>query len=157
MPISRTILEHRRLRAYELMQRGWRATDIAAALGVSKAAVSQWAKVVRDGGRNALASRKAPGAASLLTERHRKLIGAMQLDPPTAFGLQGDRWTRQLMQMMIKRLFGIRYSLQHVGRLMKATSTTRSKIPQTIRLELEELVGTTNIAAARRRMKTKGN
>lgn len=155
MPISRTILEHRRLRAYELMQRGWRATDIAAALGVSKAAVSQWTRVIRDGGKNALASRKAPGATSQLTERHKKLIGAMQLDSPTVFGLQGDRWTRQLMQMMIKRLFGIRYSLQHVGRLMKTTSTTRSKVPQTIRLELEDLINSTDIAAARRRMKTK--
>lgn len=143
------------MRAYELMQRGWRATDIAAALGVSKAAVSQWMKVIRDGGKTALASRKAPGARSQLTERHRKLIGAMQLDPPTAFGLQGDYWTRQLMQMMIKRLFGVRYSLQHVGRLMKATSTTRSKVPQTIRLELEELISTTDIAVARRRMKTR--
>lgn len=155
MPISRTILEHRRLRAYELVQRGWRATDIAAALGVSKAAVSQWTKAMRNGGKTALVSRKAPGARSQLTERHRKLIGAMQLDPPTAFGLQGEYWTRQLMQMMIKRLFGIRYSLQHVGRLMKATSTTRSKVPQTIRMELEELISTTDIATARRRMKTK--
>jgi predicted transcriptional regulator len=34
--------EGRRLRAWELSQSGWRQKDIAAALGVTKSAVSQW-------------------------------------------------------------------------------------------------------------------
>jgi predicted transcriptional regulator len=34
--------EGRRLRAWELQQQGWKQKDIAAALGVTPGAVSQW-------------------------------------------------------------------------------------------------------------------
>jgi DNA-directed RNA polymerase specialized sigma24 family protein len=34
--------EGRRLRAWELAQQGWKQTDIAAALGVTHGAISQW-------------------------------------------------------------------------------------------------------------------
>ncbi len=36
--------EGRRLRAFELKERGWKQTEIADALGVSEGAVSQWMK-----------------------------------------------------------------------------------------------------------------
>jgi predicted transcriptional regulator len=36
--------EARRYRAWELKQQGWKQKDIAQALGVSEAAVSQWLK-----------------------------------------------------------------------------------------------------------------
>ena len=42
--------EGRRLRAFELKQKGWSQQRIAEALGVSKGAVSQWMKRARDGG-----------------------------------------------------------------------------------------------------------
>ena len=42
--------EWRRQRAWQLHQQGWWQKDIAAALGVSRAAVGQWLKCVREGG-----------------------------------------------------------------------------------------------------------
>ena len=39
--------EYRRFRAWELKQQGWSQTRIAAALGVTGGAVSQWFKKVR--------------------------------------------------------------------------------------------------------------
>jgi transposase-like protein len=60
--------EGRRLRAFELKQQGWSQQRIAEALGVSKGAVSQWMKRVRDGGgAEALKRRPAPGARSRLS------------------------------------------------------------------------------------------
>src|SRR5215203_6696821 len=42
--------EGRRLRAFELKKEGWSHQRIAEALGVSKGAVSEWMKRVREGG-----------------------------------------------------------------------------------------------------------
>ena len=47
--------EARRLRAWELVQQGWKQKDVAAALGVTKGAVSQWVSQARQGGRGGLA------------------------------------------------------------------------------------------------------
>src|SRR5260370_36697414 len=54
--------EERRKRAWVLKQEGWLQKDIAAALGVSEGAVSQWLKRAREqGGVEALARRPPPG------------------------------------------------------------------------------------------------
>src|SRR5438876_11633595 len=53
--------EGRRLRAWELKQQGWKQRAIAAALGVTEGAVSQWIKRARQGGPEALRRRTAPG------------------------------------------------------------------------------------------------
>ncbi len=66
--------EYRRLRAYELKEQGWKQKDIkdikdiAAALGVTEGAVSQWLKRAREeGGRGALRRRPPPGPRPRLT------------------------------------------------------------------------------------------
>src|SRR5260221_4728054 len=54
--------EERRKRAWALKQQGWLQKDIAAALGVSAGAVSQWLKRAREaGGVEGLARRPPPG------------------------------------------------------------------------------------------------
>ena len=59
--------EGRRLRAFELSQQGWRPVRIAEALGVSRAAVSQWLEMARRGGADALRARPHQGASARLT------------------------------------------------------------------------------------------
>ena len=46
--------EARRLQGWHLMQQGWSQCEIAEALGVSEAAVSQWVKRGCEGGPEAL-------------------------------------------------------------------------------------------------------
>jgi len=152
--LSRELLEYRRMRALELHERGWRQVDIATALGVSAPAVSQWISKARSNGKAALRTRLAPGATPRLEERHKKLIGALLLEPPSAFGLKGEAWTRPLMQRMIKRLFGVHYSVQHVGRLMQNFLKKKPTIPQATLMELKELLGKGDLAAVRKRFKT---
>ena len=53
-------LEGRRRRAWELKQQGWKQQDIAAALGVTKGAVSQWLRRAREGGVEALRRHPPP-------------------------------------------------------------------------------------------------
>ena len=51
--------EGRRLRAFELKERGWKQTHIADALGVSEGAVSQWMKRAREKGVQDLRHKRA--------------------------------------------------------------------------------------------------
>jgi predicted transcriptional regulator len=55
--------EARRLRAWELKEKGWKQKDIAEALGVSEGAVSQWLRTVREAGVEALQSRRRGGGS----------------------------------------------------------------------------------------------
>jgi transposase len=112
--------EGRRLRAWELHQQGWKQTAIAAALGVTQGAVSQWLKRGRDGGRVALRRRKAPGSAPRLTvEQRRQLVDALAKGAP-AFGFVGDVWTTKRIAALITELFGVSYHPAHVSRLVRA-------------------------------------
>ena len=63
--------EARRLRAWELVQRGWKQKDVAAALGVTGGAVSQWVSKARQGGVPALRRRRHPGGRAKLDDRQR--------------------------------------------------------------------------------------
>ena len=57
--------EGRRRRAWELKQQGWKQQEIAAALGVTPGAVSQWLK--RERGVAGLRRHPAPGRQPRLT------------------------------------------------------------------------------------------
>jgi transposase len=59
--------EGRRFQAWHLLQQGWSQRQIAAALGVSEGAVSQWMVRAREAGAEALRHRPRPGAPRRLT------------------------------------------------------------------------------------------
>ena len=61
-PLPKDWREGRRLRAWELYQQGWKQKDIAAALGVTEGAVSQWISRGKSLGAEALRHRPSPGA-----------------------------------------------------------------------------------------------
>ena len=63
--------EYRRLRAWHLSQHDWKQKDIAAALGVTEGAVSQWIKKAKAGGADALRHQPPPGPQHRLNEAQR--------------------------------------------------------------------------------------
>jgi transposase len=74
-PIPHDWREWRRLRALELKHQGWKQCNIAAALGVTQGAVSQWLAAARRGGRDALLSRLSRcGMTPRLTAKPLRLI-----------------------------------------------------------------------------------
>lgn len=111
--------EGRRLRAWELHQVGWKQKDIAAALGVTPGAVSQWMARGREGGIAALRNRKSPGAPVRLTAAQRAGIPALLAKGAEAWGFRGAIWTRARVAAVIKREFGVAYHPDHVGRLLR--------------------------------------
>jgi transposase len=112
--------EARRFRAWALKQQGWPQQTIAAALGVTPGAVSQWMKRVADGGVEALRTRLRPGPTPKLTPEQRARIPELLVRGAEAYGFVGDVWTAPRVAAVIEREFGVRYHPAHVSRLLRA-------------------------------------
>jgi transposase len=80
--------EVRRLRAWELEQQGWQQRTIAAALGVSPGAVSQWLTRAAEGGVEALRNRIRPGPTPRLTPEQRARIPEVLARGAEAYGFR---------------------------------------------------------------------
>jgi transposase len=119
--------EARRFRAWELKEKGWKQRDIAEALGVTPAAVSQWMKRARESGVAALRNRKRGGAKPRLTEGQLKRLPELLAAGPAAYGFRGEVWTRARVGAVIKQELGVSYSDVHVGRLLRKIGWSRQK------------------------------
>jgi transposase len=120
--------EWRRLRALELKYQGWKQRDIAAALGVSEGAVSQWLSAARRGGADALTGRTGRrGSTPKLPADRLRLVPEFLWHGPEAYGLIGPNWTCNRVARVIREEFGVSYSDSQVSRLIKKLGWT----PQT--------------------------
>jgi len=124
---SQNIREYRRLRAIELYEQGWRPIRIAEALGVTRGAVSQWMKVYREKGIEALRYRKVSKKPSRLSQEQKAELVAMLHQGPEMFGYVGYIWTQARVGELIQRKFGVSYNVNHVGRILKTCGWTCQK------------------------------
>ncbi len=122
--------EGRRRRARELKEQGWKQKDIAAALGVTEGAVSQWLKRGREGGVEALRRHSTPGPqAKLSAEQLAELPGLLNRGSE-AFGFRGEVWTTKRVAEVIKREFGVSYHPAHCSRILRAIKHSVQKPSQ---------------------------
>jgi transposase len=128
--------EWRRLRALYLFRHGWRESDIAEALGASKAAVSQWLATARDGGRKALYS-QPHGTHAKLTDDQKRLIPDFLWHGPEAYGFRGEVWTCPRVVDVLAQEFGVTYHRDHVSRILKVLGWT-PQIPITRAIQRDE-------------------
>jgi transposase len=112
--------EGRRLRAFELKQRGWKQTQIADALGVTEGAVSQWMKRATEEGVEGLRHKPPPGATPRLSEEARARLPELLARGAEAHGFRGEVWTCERVAKVIRKEFGVSYHPAHVSRLLKA-------------------------------------
>jgi transposase len=119
--------EWRRLRAWELKQDGWKQCEIAAALGVTQGAVSQWVSRGRTGGAAVLRHRPPPGPSSRLTPQQLAQLPMLLAQGAEAFGFRGDIWTARRVTELIRRQFGVQYHFNHVGNLLRAAGWSPQK------------------------------
>lgn len=146
------ILERRRIRAVQLYSKGWRVSDIATALSVSSPAVSQWLSAWKKAGEDGLMSRPKTGAPGRLSARHNLMLRLLLKQKPRANDIDAPEWDRALVQAVVKRLFGVKYSLQHCGRLLKGANDSSTTVPRVIRVELDDLLKKADIARIRKRL-----
>jgi transposase len=110
-----------------LKQAGWKQKDIAEALGVSQAAVSDWVRRGRADGPAALRNQPKSGAPRRLSEEQLARLPELLKLGAEHFGFRGEVWTRKRVASLMEWEFGVRYSLQHVGRLLKAIRWSSQK------------------------------
>ena len=109
------------------MQEGWKQKDVAAALGVTGGAVSQWVNKARQGGVPTLRRRQHPGGRPKLNDRQRGQIPELLTRGPAACGLSGEVWTRARVAQVIEREFGVSYDPSQVGRILRGCGWSRQK------------------------------
>jgi len=122
--------EWRRQRAWELKQQGWKQRDIAAALGVTEGAVSQWCTRAREGGPEALRHRPPPGPRPRLSERQKRQLVEFLARGAEAWQFRGDVWTTRRVAAVIRAEFGVRYHPAHVSRLLRQLGWSPQKPTQ---------------------------
>jgi transposase len=132
--------EGRRLRAWELEQRGWSQHRIAEALGVTPGAVSQWMRRQREGGSiEALYRRPPPGPTPKLTAEQRAQIPALPARGAEAYGFTGTVWTHRRIAAVIRRELGVRYHPASLTRLLRQLGWSPQQ-PQTRATPRDEAV-----------------
>src|SRR5690242_17394094 len=94
--------EGRRRRAGELYQQGWPQVRIAAALGVSQGAVSQWLPRASSNGPPALADRSRPARPPALGAKQLTRLVDLLRQGAAAHGFLGDVWTRRRVAQLIQ-------------------------------------------------------
>jgi transposase len=116
-----------RLRALELHEQGWTGKGIAAALGVSQSAVSQWLKRGREGGPEALRTQPPPGRVPRLTVEQLAELPQLLARGAETFGFLGEVWTSKRVATVIRDEFGVHYHPDHVGRLLRTAGWSPQK------------------------------
>src|SRR5439155_7348025 len=119
LPPPQNWREGRRFRAWELHQQGWKQRDIAAALGVTQGAVSQWLTRARTAGPLALRHQPPPGRQPRLSATQRAQLPGLLAQGAAAFGWKGALWTTRRVAALIQQQFGVRYHPAHVSRLLR--------------------------------------
>jgi transposase len=111
-------LEQRRLRGARMLKRGMAQAEVARACGVSRNAVSLWAKALTEGGSAALRASRLGRPAGLDDAQRAQLVQALK-GGALAHGYATELWTLARIGKTIQRLFGMRYSQTQVWRILR--------------------------------------
>jgi len=112
-------LEARRLHALSLLQQGLAPVEVARRLGVDRRSVRRWKATARTGGRDAVRARPVPGRPPKLAADARRRLEQLLLRGAHAAGFATDLWTCPRVATVIRREFGVRYHVDHLGRLLR--------------------------------------
>lgn len=89
--------------------------------------VSQTLKKYRQEGLDALIWKKPTGPACRLDEQQLAQLVTEITKGAVAHGFEGEVWTRQRVNAVISKLFGVSYDPSQVGRLLKRVGWSRQK------------------------------
>lgn len=134
---SPKVLEQRRLRAIALIEGGYQPVEVARRLGVGRRSVRRWKSAFLREGLGAIRAKPAPGRPSKLGGRAKKALESVLLRGARAAGYATDLWTCPRVAQVIQRHFGIRYHVDHIGRLLRSLGWSPQK-PQRRAVERDE-------------------
>jgi transposase len=120
-------LEQRRWRAISLLERGLAPVDVARKLGVDRRSVRRWKAGYRKRGKRALKARPIPGRPIKLDVANRRSLRSLLLRGAHKAGYSTDLWTCPRVGRVIERKFGVRYHVDHIGRLLRGLGFSPQK------------------------------
>lgn len=121
--LTRSQCEERRLEAGRLLQAGQLShADIARRLGVSRMAVSKWARHLHQhqGDMTSLHARPIPGRPARLSVEQWQRVLAILKEGALNAGFETERWTLQRIRAVIVVAFGVNYHAHYLARRLKA-------------------------------------
>lgn len=154
-------MEERRQAGGRLLKAGKLSqAEIARQLGVSRASISDWAKVVESQGIKGLKSKKAKGIEAKLSQEQKQRLKKILDQGALRHGFSTDRWTLERIRQVIQEKFKVSYHPKYLSRLLKQLGFSPQKpMPQAIEQEKElvqawlekDWARIKKVAAARRR------
>ena len=120
-------LERRRKRAIELLQQGLQPVEVAKQLGVDRRSVRRWKATHAREGPTGLNARPTPGRPAKLNAHEKERLEEMLVKGAKAAGFPSDLWTCPRVRQLIARQFGVRYHVDHIGRLLHSLGWTPQK------------------------------
>lgn len=108
-----------RIDAIRLLEQGYTKAEVARILDVTESSVYGWQRTYREGGLAALSTKIASGRKRLLSDKQMLELSRCLRMNPRQLELDFGLWTRKLVRELIRRKFGIDYSEQNVGRILK--------------------------------------
>jgi transposase len=118
-----------RIRAMEAVKAGMGITNAAKVFHVSRRAVSNWVRLERQGGEEALKAKQRgrPRGGNLKPWQCATIVNLITDRHPDQLKLPFYLWTRQAVGQLIEQRFGIHYSVHQVGRYLKKWGFTVQK------------------------------
>ncbi len=115
--LTREQIEERRLEGARLLKaKKLSQADIARRLGVSRAAVTQWAHQLESG--ESLRQRAVPGRPAKLTRPQQQTLQRLLKRGARAAGFPTGRWTLWRIQQVIEREFGVTYHVNSLSEVL---------------------------------------
>ena len=113
-------LEQLRIRAVHQIEQGAHPEDVAAALGMTRAAVYGWLAKYREGGLDALRAKPVPGRPPSLSGAQLQRVYTLVVgNDPRQLQFAFALWTRAMVRELVRREFAVRLSEVSVGRLLR--------------------------------------
>jgi transposase len=133
---SPEILESRRQQAIALLKQDRQPVEVARMLGVDRRSVRRWKSAYLQKGKNAIKAKPA-GRPRKLPENMRKMLEKKLLKGARASGFQTDLWSCPRVAQLIDTLCGVRYHVDHIGRLLHSMGWSPQR-PQRRAVERDE-------------------
>lgn len=129
-------LESRRRRAIALLNQDYQPVEVARMVDVDRRSVRRWKAAYLKEGKQALKAKPA-GRPQKLQEKAKKALERKLLKGAKIAGFPTDLWTCPRVAQLIDALFGIRYHVDHIGRLLRSMGWSPQK-PQRRAVERDE-------------------
>lgn len=139
-PGSPEELEHRRIRAIALLKEGLPPVEVARRMGVDRRSVRRWRASHDRGGAVGLAAKPAPGRPPKLDARSKTKLERYLVWGARACGYPTDLWTCPRVGDVIRRWLGVRYHVDHIGRVLRSMGWSPQKPERRARERDEEAI-----------------